>query len=94
MGLAHSWHPSQRAFASDLHRLVHAAPILGWAMDLIPFVTLHPNDTQYCLLSAPSNQTSQGVTHPGTTLTEARLTAEGVTHFGTTLAEACLTAEF
>jgi hypothetical protein len=32
--------------------------------------------TQYCLLLAPPNQTSQEVTHPGITLTEARLTAE------------------
>ena len=29
MGLAHSWHPSQRASASDLHEPVHALPILG-----------------------------------------------------------------
>jgi hypothetical protein len=48
MGLAHSWHSSQRVFASDLHGLVHALPISGWAMALIPFVTFHPNDTQYC----------------------------------------------
>jgi hypothetical protein len=39
MGLAYSWHPSQRAFASNLHGLVHAPPISGWAMALIPFVT-------------------------------------------------------
>ena len=39
-------------------------------------VTSHPNDTQYCPLLAPLNQTSQEVTHPGTTLVEARLTAE------------------
>jgi hypothetical protein len=76
MGLAHSWHPSQRVFASDLHGLVHASPISGWTMALIPFVTPHPNDTQYCPLLAPPNQTSQKVTHPDTTLAEARLTAE------------------
>jgi hypothetical protein len=29
MGLAHSWHPSQRASASDLHGLVQAPPISG-----------------------------------------------------------------
>ena len=45
MRLAHSWHPSQRASTSDLHGLVHAPPILGWAMALIPFLTPHPNDT-------------------------------------------------
>jgi hypothetical protein len=39
-------------------------------------VTSHPNDTQYCPLLAPLNQTSQEVTHPGTTPAEARLTAE------------------
>ena len=39
-------------------------------------ITPHPNDTQYCPLLAPLSQTSQKVTHPGTTLTEARLTAE------------------
>ena len=76
MGLAHSWHPSQRASASDLHGLVHAPPISGWAMALIPFVTPHPNDSQYCPLLAPLNQTSQEVTHPGTTFAEARLTVE------------------
>jgi hypothetical protein len=43
-------------------------------MALIPFVTSHPNDTQYCPLLAPLNQTSQEVTHPGTTPAEARLT--------------------
>jgi hypothetical protein len=32
--------------------------------------------TQYCLLLAPPNQTSQEVTHPGSTLAEARLTVE------------------
>jgi len=32
--------------------------------------------TQYCMLLAPLNQTSQKVTHSGTTLAEARLTAE------------------
>jgi len=32
--------------------------------------------TQYCLLLAPPNQTSQDVTHPGIALAEARLTAE------------------
>jgi hypothetical protein len=76
MGLAHSWHPSLRAFASDLHGLVHALPISGWAMTLILFVTPHSNDTQYCPHLAPQNQTSQEVTHPGTTLTEAHLTAK------------------
>ena len=76
MGLAHSWHPSQRASASDLHGLVHAPPISGWAMALIPFVTPHPNVTQYCPLLAPPNQTSQEVTHPSTTIAEACLTAE------------------
>ena len=60
MGLAHFWHPSQRVSASDLHGLVHAFPISGWAMALIPFVTPHLNDTQYCPLLAPPNQTSQG----------------------------------
>jgi hypothetical protein len=39
-------------------------------------VTSHPNDTQYCPLLAPLNQTSQEVTHPSTTSAEARLTAE------------------
>jgi hypothetical protein len=39
-------------------------------------VTFHPNDTQYCPLLTPLNQTSQEVTHPGTTLAEARLTTE------------------
>jgi hypothetical protein len=39
-------------------------------------VTSHPNDTQYCPLLAPLNQTSQEVTHHGTTPAEARLTAE------------------
>jgi hypothetical protein len=34
-----------------------------------------PLTTQYCPLLAPPNQTSQEVTHPGTTLVEARLTA-------------------
>jgi hypothetical protein len=29
MRLAHSWHPSQRASASDLYGLVHASPISG-----------------------------------------------------------------
>jgi hypothetical protein len=32
--------------------------------------------TQYRPLLAPPNQTSWEVTHPGTTLVEARLTAE------------------
>jgi hypothetical protein len=32
--------------------------------------------TQYCPLLAPPNQTSQEVTHPGTTLAEACLTTE------------------
>jgi hypothetical protein len=45
MGLAHSWHPSQRASTSDLHGLVHASLISGWVMALIPFVTSYPNDT-------------------------------------------------
>jgi hypothetical protein len=36
----------------------------------------HPNDKQYCPLLASPNQTSQEVTHPSTTLAEARLTAE------------------
>jgi hypothetical protein len=35
-----------------------------------------PQTTQYCSLLAPPNQTSQEVTHPGTTLAEARLTAD------------------
>jgi hypothetical protein len=35
-----------------------------------------PPMTQYCPLLTPSNQTSQEVTHLGTTLAEARLTAE------------------
>ena len=39
-------------------------------------VTPHPNDTQYCPLLAPPNQTFQEVTHLGTTLAEVRLTAE------------------
>jgi hypothetical protein len=39
-------------------------------------VTSHFNDTQYCLLLAPPNQTSQEVTHPSTTLAEAYLIAE------------------
>jgi hypothetical protein len=49
---------SKRAPTSDLHGLVHVPPISGWTMALIPFVTPHPKDTQYCLLLAPSNQTS------------------------------------
>jgi hypothetical protein len=67
---------SQRAPASDLHGLVHVSRISGWAMALIPFVTSHPNDTQYCPLLAPRNQTSQEVTHPDTTLAEACLITE------------------
>ena len=47
--------------------------IAGWTA---PPLTPHPNDTQYCPLLAPPNQTSQEVTHPGTTLVEARLIAE------------------
>ena len=39
-------------------------------------VTPNSNDIQYCPLLAPRNQTSQGVTHPSTTLAETRLTAE------------------
>jgi hypothetical protein len=39
-------------------------------------VTSHPNDTQYCLLLALLNQTSQEVTHLGTTPVEACLTVE------------------
>jgi hypothetical protein len=39
-------------------------------------VTSHSNDTQYCLLLASLNQTSQEVTHLGTTPAKARLTAE------------------
>jgi len=39
-------------------------------------VTTHPKTTQYCSLLALPNQTLQEVTHPGTTLIEARLTAE------------------
>jgi hypothetical protein len=35
-----------------------------------------PPMTQYCLLLAPSNQTSQEVTFPGTIIAEAHLTAE------------------
>jgi len=35
-----------------------------------------PPMTQYYLFLASSNQTFQEVTHPGITLTEARLTAE------------------
>jgi hypothetical protein len=35
-----------------------------------------PSMTQYCPLLAPRNQIFQEVTHPGTTLTEVRLTAE------------------
>jgi hypothetical protein len=35
-----------------------------------------PPMTQYCLLLAPPNQTSQEVTHPGIALAEARLAAE------------------
>jgi hypothetical protein len=62
--------------AGGLYELVHAPLISGWAMALIPFVISHLNDTQYCSLLAPLNQTSQEVTHPGTTSAEARLTAE------------------
>ena len=40
---------SQRMPASDLYGLVHAPPILDWAIALIPFVTPHPNNTQYIL---------------------------------------------
>jgi hypothetical protein len=40
------------------------------------FITPHPNDTQYCPFFTPLNQTFQGVTHPGTTIAEARLTVE------------------
>jgi len=32
--------------------------------------------TQYCSFFAPSSQILQGVTHPNTTLSEARLIAE------------------
>jgi hypothetical protein len=39
-------------------------------------ITPHPNDTQYCPLLAPPNQTSQGVTHPDTTFVEAFLIVE------------------
>jgi hypothetical protein len=39
-------------------------------------VTPYPNDTQYCSLLAPPNQTSYEVTYSGTTLAEARLTIE------------------
>jgi hypothetical protein len=39
-------------------------------------VTSHPNETQYCPLLAPLNQTFQEVTYPGITLAEARLTAK------------------
>jgi hypothetical protein len=39
-------------------------------------VTSQPNNTQYCPLLAPLNQTSQEVTHPDTTPAEACLTAE------------------
>jgi hypothetical protein len=67
---------SQRAPASDLHGLVHVPPILGYAMALIPFVTPHLNDTQYCSLLTLPNQTFQEVTYPSTTLAKARLTAE------------------
>ena len=76
MRLAHSWHPSHRASTSDLHGLVYAPPISGWTMALIPFVTSYLNNTQYCPLLAPRNQTSQEVTHPGTTLAKAYLTAK------------------
>jgi hypothetical protein len=65
---------SQQVPASNLHGLVHVPPISGWAMALIPFLIPHPNDTQYCLLLTPPNQTSQEVTHPSTTLAKARLT--------------------
>jgi hypothetical protein len=36
-------------------------------------LTSHPNDTQYCPLLAPLNQTFQEVTHLGTAPAEARL---------------------
>jgi hypothetical protein len=39
-------------------------------------VTPYPYDTQYYPFFALSNQTSQNVTHPNITLTEARLTVE------------------
>jgi len=52
------------------HWLVHAPTISGWAMDLIPFVTTHPNDTILSAFGSP-NQTSQEVTHPGIALPEA-----------------------
>jgi hypothetical protein len=48
------------------HWHVHTLSISSWAMTLIPFVTTHHNDI---ILSAFgfSNQTSQEVTHLGTT---------------------------
>jgi hypothetical protein len=54
---------------------VHAPPISGWVMALIPFVMTTPNDTILSTFGSP-NQTSKEVTHPGIALAEARLTAE------------------
>jgi hypothetical protein len=61
--------------AGDPHGLVHVPHLrLGNGSDTI--CNNSPPMTQYCPLLAPPNQTFQEVTHPGTTLTEARLTAE------------------
>jgi len=70
----YSWCPSKCPLVT-LMALCTLPPISGWAMALIPFATTHPNDIILSAFSSP-NQTSQEVTHSGTTLLEACLTVE------------------
>jgi hypothetical protein len=66
---------SQRVPAGDPQACTHSHHIrLGNSSNIIRNDS--PQRTQYCLLWAPPNQTSQEVSHPGTTLAEACLTAE------------------
>jgi len=50
--------------------------VIGKSQQIRNFCNDSPTMTQYCPHLDPSNQTSQEVTHPSTTLAEARLTAE------------------
>jgi len=74
MGSPHSWHPNECPLVTLIGLYTLSHPRLSNSSDTI--YNDPPQMTQYCLLFALPNQTYQEVTHPGTTLTEARLIAE------------------
>jgi hypothetical protein len=51
---------SKRVPTGDTHRLVHASPISGWAMTLIPFETTYPYNTILSAFGSPEPNFPKG----------------------------------